>query len=353
MRPLGAWAWTRVAVALLAVLNLRRDGGFLAGWDSWDATLFAKVAEFGYDGYPERYPDQGIEAFFPGYPLVLRALHVVVPSWALAGLLVSAVALAVAVVYLARLAVLEGADGSAAVLLLLLSPYAVFLAAPYSEALFLAVALPGWWAARNGRWATASVLVAAACAVRISGLFLAVALVVQWLVSSRSWRAAPWLLAPFGVLLGYSAYLHHLTGDWLRWLHAQEAGWGRRLSWPWDAFERSWDRAWHTTLPTEYVWSARAELLAVAVGVLATAVLVERRQWGEATYVGLSVAALATSTSYLSVARATLLWFPLWLLLAGWLERRWERRWLPAYLAVSGPLMAVNVLTFTSGRWVG
>jgi hypothetical protein len=354
MRPLGAWAWTRVAVFLLALVNLRRDGDFLAGWDSWDATLFRKVAEFGYDGYPRHYPDADVEAFFPGFPLVLRAVHLVVPSWSLAGLVVSALALAVAVVFLSRLAALDGVDGSAAVLVLLVSPYAVFLAAPYSEALFLACALPAWWAARQGRWALASVLVAGACAVRVSGLFLAVALVVQWLVTSRSLRALPWLATPFGVLLVFSAHLHALTGDWLRWLHAQESGWGRRLSWPWDAFSRSWDAAFGSSLPDEYVWSARAELLAVLVGALVTVLLLRRRLWGEAVYVGLSVAALATSTSYLSVARATLLWFPLWLLLAGWLDRRWAReRWVPAYLAVAGPLMAVNVLTFTSGRWVG
>lgn len=352
MRPLRVWAWTRVAVALLAVLNLHRDGSFLAGWDSWDATLFAKVAEHGYDGYPERYPDADIEAFFPGFPLVLRAVHLLVPSWPLAGLLVSAAALAVAALLLGRLAALDGVPPGAPVLLLLASPYAVFLAAPYSEALFLALAVGGWLAARRDRWALASVLVAGACAVRISGLFLAVALVVQWLVAGRPWRSLAWLAAPFAVLAGFSAYLHGLTGDWLRWLHAQEHGWGRRLSWPWQAFERSWDAAW-SDIPSEYLWSARAELVAVAVGVLGTAWLLRRRDWGEAVYVGLSVAALATSTTYLSVARATLLWFPLWVLAAGWLSHRFAERWVSAYLAVAGPVMAVNVLTFTSGRWVG
>jgi hypothetical protein len=98
-------------------------------------------------------------------------------------------------------------------------------------------------------------------------------------------------------------------------------------------------------------WSFGAEVLAVLVGVLLTAVLLRRRRWGEATYVGLSVAALATSTYYLSVGRATLLWWPLFLLLAAASERRaWVH---PAYLALSAPLMALLVLTFTSGRWVG
>ena len=89
----------------------------------------------------------------------------------------------------------------------------------------------------------------------------------------------------------------------------------------------------------------------MAVGVLVTAVLLRRARWGEATYVGLSVAALATSTFYLSVARATLLWFPLWLLVV---EAGQRRRWvLPAYVTVAAPLMALGVLTFTAGRWVG
>ncbi len=101
----------------------------------------------------------------------------------------------------------------------------------------------------------------------------------------------------------------------------------------------------------EYAWSFRAQVLAVAVGVVLTVVLVQRRSWGEATYLGLSVGALATSTYYLSVGRATLLWWPLFVLLALATVRR---QWLhTAYVALSAPVMALLVLTFTSGRWVG
>jgi hypothetical protein len=63
------------------------------------------------------------------------------------------------------------------------------------------------------------------------------------------------------------------------------------------------------------------------------------------------VAALATSTWYLSVGRATLLWWPLFVLLALAGQRR---PWLhAAYVGLSAPVMALLVLTFTSGRWVG
>ena len=84
---------------------------------------------------------------------------------------------------------------------------------------------------------------------------------------------------------------------------------------------------------------------------MVTAVLLRRARWGEATYVGLSVVRPGDQHLYLSVARATLLWFPLWLLLAEAAQRRaWVQR---AYVAVGPPLMAVVVLAFTSGRWVG
>src|SRR3954451_24001580 len=127
MSALRTWVATRVALVVLVLAGTQqvlsgRSEGWLAGWDSWDVTLFRKVAQYGYDGYPAHYPDRDIAAFFPGFPLVLRVVHAVVPSWTGAGLLVSFVAGGVAVVYLARLAELDGVDGSRAVLLLVLSP---------------------------------------------------------------------------------------------------------------------------------------------------------------------------------------------------------------------------------------
>ena len=356
MTALRTWVASRLALAVLVlaagqqVLGGRGDG-WLAGWDSWDVTLFRKVAQFGYAGYPASYPDRDIAAFFPGFPLVLRVAHWVVPSWTAAGLVVSLVAGAVAVVWLARLAELDGVDGPLAVLLLVLSPYAVFLAAGYSEALFLACALPGWYAARRGHWEAAGLLVAGAALVRVSGLFLAVGLVVLWLTTSRDRRAVPWLAAPFVALLGFAAYLHHLSGDWLRWQHAQAEGWGRHLTSPVTSLRATWDAAHSSSLSAEFRWSYGAQIVCVAVGLVVVAACLARREWGEATYVGLSVAALATSTVYLSIERATLLWFPLWVLLARAAAARPWLQW--GYVVLATPLMVSGVLTFHDGRWVG
>lgn len=356
LRALAPWLVSRLTVVVLVLgggrLLAGGPPGFLPAWDRWDVGLFSKVAAFGYQGYPQDYPDRGAEAFFPGFPLVLRAVHVVVPSWTAAGLLISLVAGAVASVFLARLAALEQIPGTRAVTALVLSPYAVFLFAGYSEALFLALALPGWWCARQRRWAAAGVLVALSTGVRITGVFLAVALLVEYAVAERRWgRAVLWLLTPFAVLAGFFGYLGAVTGDPLRWFHVQQDFWDRSLTLPWESLSTTIAAARDPLQGREYAWSFTAEIVAVGVGLAVTLVLLRRARWGEATYVGLSVAALATSSFYLSVARASLLWWPLWLLVAAAGERR---AWVwTGYLCVAAPLMALGVLTFTSGRWVG
>jgi hypothetical protein len=341
----GAW--------LLSGERLSSADAFLARWDRWDVGLFRKIAQFGYDGYPDDYPDQGVEAFFPGAPLALRAVHLLVPDWTAAGLLLSLAAGTAASVALGRLAVLEGAPAFRAVLYLVVSPYAVFLFAGYSEALFLALALWGWLQATQDRWVAASLLVVAAATVRVSGVFLACGLVVHYLVvhRGRPSRDAVALLAPFAAVAGYFAYLAVLTGDPWRWWAAQEQGWGRRFTPPWEALATTVHAARDGAQGAEYAWSFGAEVVAVLVGLVLTGGLLARARWGEATYVGLSVAALATSSFYLSVGRATLLWWPLFVLLAVASVRR---PWLhAAYLALAAPVMALLVLAFTAGRWVG
>lgn len=177
----------------------REPASFLSPWQQWDWWFYFRIARDGYFPTQEGPWTAGWdnrEAFFPGFPLVLRAVHTVVPDWAAAGALISFVAGGVAVLALARLARrhLPGQEaGRRAVLFFLLSPCAVFLAAGYTEALFLALALPAWLAAQRQNWRAAAVLACLACSVRASGLFLAAALALHFVLTARglrAWRAA-------------------------------------------------------------------------------------------------------------------------------------------------------------------
>ncbi len=330
----------------------------LSRWDQWDWQHFQRIAEYGYfdTTHSDSARPDNREAFFPGFPLVLRAVHLLVPDWIVAGLLISLAAGAVAVLALARIARLSAGAGTGgrAVLFLLLSPCTVFLAAGYTEALFLALALPAWLAAKRGRWPLAAVLAAAATATRVSGLFLAAALAAEFLLARdgrRTWRSLPWLALPALPALLYTWYLHARTGDWMAWKHAQERGWNRAFHPPWEAWSHTWNAAFDGSYTTGYALMFQAELAAMIVGVLLLGLLLWRRRWSEAVYIGLSLWALGTSYWYVSIPRATLLWWPLWTGLAAWsLRSPWVKN---AYLCAVAPLATVFAIAFTSGHWAG
>lgn len=360
---------TRVAVFatvlsggwLFASDDARRPVAFLDRWLQWDTHHYRTIAQFGYDGGPGG-PTVPLEAFFPGFPIAMRIVHELGGvGYVTAGLLISLVCGAVAALALGRIAAHEVGEGEAGdrlaertVLLFLLAPSAVFLAAAYTEALFLALALPAWLAARRGRWVAAGVLAAGASCVRITGVFLGIALIVEFLTARdgrRRWTAAPWLTVPFLPVLAYFAYLHDRTGDWMRWQHAQEEGWYRAFHWPWDALRITWENAFQEKQSTGFAWMFGAEILAVLIGVVLFAWLLRERRWAEAVYIGLQLYAFTTAMWFFSVPRATLTWWPLWIALAAWSLRRPVVH--QTYLAVFAPFMVVFALLFTTGRWAG
>ena len=320
-------------------------------WQQWDFHHFWGIALYGYGGEPTGVPN---EAFFPGLPGLLWGGAQVGLQHVVMGLLVSFVMGAVAAVALARLGDLDGGPGVGprTVLVWVLAPPAVFLAAPYTESLFLGLALPAWLAARRERWALAGVLAAGAVTVRVSGIFLVAALVVYWLTASRRhWPGLAWLALPLAPLLAWTAYVRSVTGSWTGWLDAQAEEWNREFTWPWDAWSATWEAAFGGGQTPNFTWMFRAEIVAVLVGVLLTVHLLRRARWGEATWVGLQVGAFATSSWFFSVPRATLMWWPLWIGLAVLtLRRRWV---LWVYVSVSAPLMVVWAAAFLTGRWAG
>ncbi len=408
---LGIWLVTRAAVLALswpAAFIFRGPAkapqGWLALWQNWDAVRLADIAQYGYFSPATRlYPNQ--IAFFPGFPIVLDVAHAVVRQWTVSGLVVSFIAGAVAVVAVNRIAerdsiarggdppeppdcrgamgaafpprsvaalhrssvqaaprpdgVSRGGDppkpwvGNRAVLFLVVSPAAIFLAAGYTEALFLALAATSWLSVRNEHWARAVLLAGAASVVRINGLFLCAALVVE--ICRRAGTARLRSLLVFVPALVpvacYEFYLRVRTGSWLAWKHAEQAGWQRQITNPIDTFKTTWTAGFghEFTAPINFVF--QLEIFAVVAGVIATVALLICRRWPEAIYVGLTIVALATSIWYESVPRSLLTLWPIWCGLALLAARRpWVGQ---LYLAVSIPISASIALLFMSGNWAG
>ena len=122
----------------------------------WDAVWYLRIADSGYTGSEPR------AAFFPLYPLLIRALAAPAggsPAALLAAAyLIALGAFVAALALLYRLVELELGRRLArpTLLLLALFPAAVFFGAPYSESVFLLCAVGAFYAARTGRFAWAA-----------------------------------------------------------------------------------------------------------------------------------------------------------------------------------------------------
>jgi hypothetical protein len=367
VEALPIWLASRIAVGLAGLAgawvlqgrDARDVPSWLGLWQHWDADLFVKVARFGWPP-TTAYPDR-TEVDFPAMPLLMRAVYFVTHNWTASAMLVSLVAGGIAACAVYHLAAREDGPeaGRRAVLYLVCFPYAVFLFAGYSEALFLAFATTAWVYARKRSWMAASLLCAGAAATRILGLCLAAGLVVEYVVTEARaggvravFRPAMlWLATPLLPVAAFVVYLHHRTGAWDAYQDAQEAGWHRHTASIREGFTATLRAARNPDQLGYYAWSWRAEIAAVLLGVLLLIVLVYLGHYGEAVYVGTATYLLAAQNYYASSVRAALVWFPLYLVLAKITVRR---EWLHYFVvAITAPLMFVFVLTFSQGGWVG
>ena len=350
---LGIWAAAHAALLVLAWAAAWAFRGTLAhapltgGFEHWDAVLLRNIAQYGYFG-PHAVPNNA--AFFPGYPLVLSATHLLVRNWVLSELAVSAVAGCFAVVSLARLA-----HDRRAVLYLVTAPAAIFLMVGYAEALFLALAIPAWRAASRGRWWVAALLAGLAGLVRPDALFLILALAVMALTGRQPGRVRLANAARACVALAgpaaYEIYLRTQTGSWMTWSHALRNGWDLHLSSPAQALRTTWWAAFRHAFSAGTAFEFQVELGVMAVMLLAALAFACWQRWPEAVYCGLAVVAFGTSTWYQTCPRTLLLLFPVWVALA---RLAAARPWITsAYLAVSVPIAVVLGMLYLSGQWAG
>ncbi len=223
---------------------------YLAVWGHWDTRWYLDIARRGYS--PDLLPHTGEAnyAFFPLYPLLMRVLGWVVGDVYLAGLLISNVSLGTAMLLLYRLVRLdaEAAVAERSVKYLILLPTAFLFSGVLTEALFVALNVAAFYAARQNRWWTAGVLGGLAALTRSNGALLVFPL--AWMCFADAERRKRWpvhlaalSLVPAGTAL-FALYTWMLVGDPLAFVHVQRAwhkmlanpvevlGWGLRASTP-------------------------------------------------------------------------------------------------------------------------
>jgi Mannosyltransferase (PIG-V) len=337
----------------------------------WDAAWYLRIADSGYGGTDAR------AAFFPLYPLLVRAIAA--PFGAspgallVAAYLVSLAAFLGALVLLHRLVSLELGRPLAqpALLLLAVFPAALFFGAPYSESLFLLLAVGAFYAARTERWAWAGAAAAGAAATRSAGVLLLLPLaMLWWSTRPRRVRDAAWLLlAPLG-LAAYAAFLGLAEGDAWRFLDVQDA-WSRELTVPlfgaWEGFGAAIDGARQLLSgQTEIVYFEEAagdpyriaaiNLMlfgALVFALVACAGCLRRLPKAYGVWVAASLVLPLTfpvkPQPLMSLPRFVAVLFPIFMWLALWSE---ERRATARVAAVSALGLGLFTAQFASWHWI-
>jgi len=169
-----------------------RGAGVLEGWVRYDGGWYGLIASRGYSYQPGA---QSAVAFFPGYPMSMRAVGWVLGDVFLAGVAITfASGLTTAVLmYRWCLRVLSEKTARAAVLMMLLFPYAWYVyGAVYADALFLMCVLAAFVLVEQDRPVLAGAVAAVATATRPIGIGVIVGLVVVHL-EHRDVIAIPYL----------------------------------------------------------------------------------------------------------------------------------------------------------------
>lgn len=239
--PLGVFAASRVVVyVLLAVAgwSSRAVGAglsFNAVFSSlvqWDASWYRWIALHGYDRVGAHGHHANVMAFYPLYPLAYRLVASLPGPMSLWGSVLSSVLFAVALCVLYRLS-LQRFDQPMArrtVLYLAMSPLSWVFSIPYSESLFLLLALVAFTlTAEKRRW---SGCVAASLAVLTRPVGLALVPALAWQIRRDRPRFREYLplLLPIVAEVGFFAYAAWHTGDALSPIHSQQHGWHRAVS---------------------------------------------------------------------------------------------------------------------------
>ncbi len=369
--PVAVTRAALLSVALLASALLPRDQGqgkidysphaWINVWSRWDALWYLRIAQHGYQNQPGPGAGEGVSyadvAFFPLYPALMKLASLVFgqhPSAGrvlAAGLLVSNLALLVAVGYLVALVRLDFDKATAARtgLYLLVFPSSLYLSAVYTESLFLALTVAAFYHARREQWWVAGALGAAAALTRVNGLLLVAPLACEYLAQRgfrpRSIRAD---IVALGLIpAGFAAYPLYLAwrfGDPLAFSHAQ-AAWGHAAVPPWVTLREFFNGPL-------VIYGPHHSLLDLGVTVLFLALTVAAWRLTRpsyALYCGLTLLLTLSTLTLASQMRYGLALFPAFIVLALAGRSPWFDR---AYVIVGTALAGFFMALFAQWYWV-
>lgn len=307
---------------------VRLDEYVVMGWVGWDSSWYMRIAQEGYEYTPGQ---QSSVAFFPLYPLAIRAVEQLGPNVYQAGVLVTLLCGPLALLLFLRWARTRVEDETTALqasLLLALYPFTFFLyGVMYSDALFLLLVVGAFLLLEKGHLVPAVLLGAVATAARPVAPAVVLGLIARRLEWKRE-RGQRWSaidLLPVLSALGFGLYMLYLGerfGAPFAFAETQ-VGWGQAPGW------ESWLKVhWlHTVFGHGTNGETRLRLIIhglLTVGALALVwPTFKRLGWGYGVFCAALVGIPTVATKdFMGMGRYLISAFPLFLTLALLLRER-------------------------------
>ena len=182
------------------------SGALLGIWQRFDAIHYLRIASSGYSS-------TDLSAFFPLYPVLVRALGILLGrNYLLASLVISNIAAILAVLLLYLLVIDEFDDQELAkrsITYLVFFPTGFFLLVPFTESLTLLFSILAIREARHGRWFTAGISGLACSLSRPQGALISILLAAEAVRQYRYGvrRPVSYLFAIIMPPMGLAAFL--------------------------------------------------------------------------------------------------------------------------------------------------
>ena len=317
----------------------------LAVWGRWDAVHYLDIATYGYHGTDM--------AFFPLYPLLIKALGSAIGYHLVAGLLISNIAFFFGLLFLYKLVEHEfdRAVARRAIFYISIFPTALYFSAVYPESLFFMLTVASFYYMRERRWWLAGSIGFFAALTRVEGVLLIVPFAIEWYSAHKSNLREG--LRDFGAhrtYPGWNSPLHGLSvgaqGRSAVLLDVQ-VNWNRHLAAPWTAVINTVHKITHLNDPR----NVANQVLELGFTALMISVLIagwKRVKASYIAYMGLSILLPMSTSSLMSMPRFALVLFPMFVIFAVWGRRPGANN---AIVALSLPLLGLFTVLFADWYW--
>ena len=196
----------------------------------WDSGWYISIVKQGYSYIVGR---ESSAAFFPLFPLVVKALTFVFKNPVITGFIASNVFFILGAFYLYKLILVDYKDYSIAfraVFYIMIFPSTFFFSVPYTEGLFIFLVTACFYYAVKQKWLAASIFGFFLSLTKVFGVLIAVPLIAEYFLNSgRIKKDILWLLLiPMGLIL-YMGYTCLRFGDAFAFYHSASA-WGVKFA---------------------------------------------------------------------------------------------------------------------------